>query len=491
LPVVRSDPSGPAGSEFRAVVVGGGVVGVCCAYFLSLRGANVTVLERDEIGRAASFGNAGLISPGHPPINRPGRVRQALRSMGDRLSPLYIEPRWSPSLVRWLWAFRRFCTEDHVEHAMGALAPLGLRTTALFDELVESEGLQCQYRRSGYLEVFDTLAGLDGARAEAQVVERHGFAPLFLEGPALREREPLLGPQLTGGWFHDEGTIVDPYRFVIEMAERAERRGARIRADTEVREIRVERGQVVGVRAASGEVIEADAVVLATGAYSPELMASLGCPLPIQPAKGYHADRARPDPGTPDLRVPCLLGERAVFCSPLEDRVRFAGTLEFSGLNLTLRRDRLQQLDAAARRYFTATDLSAPVSEWCGLRPCTPDGLPAIGGVPGYPGAYVATGHAMLGLTLGPITGSLVADLVIGGATPLDIEAFRPERFVRRPQAPAPARVSGPVRRGQARGKLLQRRGRGIAVDPGLLRSDPTRCERAVHLHEGSHGRRV
>ncbi|MBT8461495.1 MAG: FAD-dependent oxidoreductase, partial [Gemmatimonadetes bacterium] len=128
------------GSELRVVVVGGGVVGVCCAYFLALRGATVTVLERDELGLAASFGNAGLISPGHPPINRPGRLRQALRSMGDRLSPLYIEPRWNPGLVRWLWAFRKYCTADHVEHSMAALSPLGLRTADLVDELVQGEG---------------------------------------------------------------------------------------------------------------------------------------------------------------------------------------------------------------------------------------------------------------------------------------------------------------------------------------------------------------
>jgi D-amino-acid dehydrogenase len=413
------------------VVVGGGVVGVCCAYFLVLRGASVTVLERDEIGRAASYGNAGLISPGHPPINRPGRVRQALRSIGDRLSPLYVEPRWDPSLVRWLWAFRQFCSEDHVELAMAALAPLGLRTADLFDELVEGEGLECEYRRAGYLEVYDTEAGLASGRQEADVVERHGFALEHLDGPALREREPLLCAGVRGGWFHGEGTVVEPYRFVLEMADRAAARGADVRPGVEVREIRSERGRVIGVRTASGEDVEADSVVLATGAYSPELMASLGCPLPIQPAKGYHADRRREDLTTPDLSVPCLLAERAVFCSPMENRVRFAGTLEFSGRNSKLRRDRLEQLDAAARRYFTATDLSDPVSEWCGLRPCTPDGLPVIGRVPGYSGAYVTTGHAMLGLTLGPVTGSLVADLMIGGSASLGIEAFRPERFAK------------------------------------------------------------
>lgn len=429
MPFDERERSPFSGSEIRVVVVGGGVVGICCAYFLTLRGASVTVLEQDEIGRAASFGNAGLISPGHPPINRPGRVRQALRSMGDRLSPLYIQPRWDPALVRWLWSFRRFCTEAHVEHAMSALAPLGLLTGDLFDELVDGEALDCGYRRSGYLEVFDTEGGLSGGRDEARLVERHGFAPRFLDGAALREREALLGPRVRGGWFHDEGVIVEPYRFVLELADRAAARGARIRPQTSVREVLSERGQVIGVLTSSGETVEADAVALTTGAYSPELMASLGCPLPIQPAKGYHADRSREDTATPGLGVPCLLGERAVFCSPMEDHVRFAGTLEFSGRNLELRRDRLRQLDEAARRYLTVADLPEPRSEWCGLRPCTPDGLPVIGRVPGYSGAYVATGHAMLGLTLGPVTGSLVADLVTGGATPAAIDAFRPERF--------------------------------------------------------------
>jgi D-amino-acid dehydrogenase len=419
-------------SELRAVVVGGGVVGVCCAYFLALRGASVTLLERDEIGRAASFGNAGLISPGHPPINRPGRVAQALRSMGDRLSPLYIEPRWDPGLIRWLWSFRKHCTASHVEHSMASLAPLGHRTNDLFDELVNGEGLDCDYRATGYLEVFDTPAGLESGREETEVVERHGFAPEFLSGPALREREPLFGPGLQGGWYHDEGTVIDPYRFVTELAARARARGATIRTGVEVREITSEHGSVTGLRTSENEHLAADAVVLATGAYSPALMASLGCPVPIQPAKGYHADRNREDADTPDLAMPCLLGERAVFCSPMPDHVRMAGTLEFSGLNLDMRRDRLEQLDAAARRYFEVGELSEPVSEWCGLRPCTPDGLPVIGRVPNFEGAFVATGHAMLGLTLGPITGSLVADLVVRGTAPLPLEAFRPERFARR-----------------------------------------------------------
>jgi D-amino-acid dehydrogenase len=423
--------SGGSGSELRVAVVGGGVIGVCCAYYLARRGATVIVLERDEIGRGASYGNAGLISPGHPPINRPGRVRQALRSMRDRLSPLYIEPRWDPELMRWLWAFSRSCTETHVEHGMASLAPLCLRTADLFDELVAAEELECGYRKSGYLEVFDTAGGLADGEREAELVARYGFEPDYLGGDGLREREPLLAANVRGGWSHDEGSVIHPYRFVLELADRASRRGAEIRSHAPVTEILTEKGRVLGVRTAAGEDVPADAAVLATGAYSPELMASLGCPLPIQPAKGYHADRSRSDPGSPELSVPCLLGERSVFCSPLGDLVRFAGTLEFSGRNHDLRRERLEQLDAAARRYLEVPALSAPEEEWCGLRPCTPDGLPVVGRVPGHMGAFVATGHAMLGLTLGPITGLLIADLIVDGASTLDVDPFRARRFSR------------------------------------------------------------
>jgi len=423
-----SRSSGP-----RVSIVGGGVIGVCCAYFLARRGADVTVLERDEVGQGASFGNAGLISPGHPPINRPGRVRQALRSMLDPLSPLYLEPRWDRRLAGWLWSFSRHCTAEHVEHGMSALSPLGLATVDLFDHLLAEEDLDCDYRRSGYLEVFDTPAGLKAGEEEAAVVTRHGFSPDRLEGAALREREPLLADSVLGGWHHPEGRTVDPYRFVMELAARAALHGAVIREDTGVGAILTESGRVLGVRTVAGEEMPADVVVLSTGAYSPELMASLGCPLPIQPAKGYHSDRDPAAPGSPHPALPCLLGERSVFCSPFADYVRLAGTLEFSGRNLELRRDRLDQLDAAARRYFRDVRPTEALSEWCGLRPCTPDGLPVVGPVPGYRGAFVATGHAMLGLTLGPVTGSMIADLVLEGAASIPVGSFAAERFGRTP----------------------------------------------------------
>jgi len=415
--------------ERRVVVVGGGVIGTCCAYFLAKRGAHVTLLERDEIGQGASFGNAGCIAPGHGPINKPGRLRQALESVFDDTSPLYIAPRFDPSLIKWLWAFARSCSTLHQQHSMQALAPLGLASAELFDELVGDEAIDCAYRREGYYDVFLTDRRFMAAQEEANLMQEHGYHPELLDGAGMREREPAFKDSVVGAVFYPEAASIDPHRFVTGLADRAEHSGVELRTRAEVAEVTVRGQAVTGVRLADGEVVEADAVVLATGAYSPELYRRLGLDLPLQPAKGYHRDRI-PKPGeTPALRTTCMLGERSVFCTPMDSFIRFAGTLEFSGVNHDIRRSRLEQLTRSASDYFEGVGEAGSLSEWCGLRPCIADGLPAVGPVPGYAGAFVATGHAMLGLTLGPVTGKLVSDYVIDGEPSLDIAPLGPDRF--------------------------------------------------------------
>jgi len=411
------------------VIVGGGVIGVCCAYYLAKRGATVTVLERDDVAKGASFGNAGAITPGHVPINKPGRVGQALRSLNRPTYPLYVAPRLDPALARWMWDFARHCTAAHLEASMGIVGPLGHITARLFHELMSEERLECGYRAEGRYDVFLTERALAAAIAEAALTRRHGFESVLLSGAELREREPALTDAVVGG-IHDVGSsIADPYRFVVELAERARRRGARIRTGCSVRGVRVRSGRVEGVQLADGEVVTADVVILAGGAYTVELTRPLGLRLPLQPAKGYHRDRVLTDGATPPLHQACLLGEFGVFCTPLDGFVRFAGTLEFSGLNERIRRPRLEQLTNVARAYFKGMGDAAAISEWCGLRPCLPDGLPAIGPVPRVPGLFLATGHAMMGLTLGPVTGQLMAEYVLDGAPSLDLHLLRADRF--------------------------------------------------------------
>jgi D-amino-acid dehydrogenase len=421
-------PSIPS-RDRHTVVVGGGVIGVCCAYFLAKGGARVTVLERDQIGKAASYGNAGSIAPGHPPINRPGRVRQALKSLFDPLSPLYVAPRFDPALAKWLWSFSRTCTEKHVEYSMKALAPLGHASRALFDELIETEKLRCWFCPGGYYEIYLTERGFNSAEKESRMLSRYGFHPKGVSGAELREREAAINDRVVGGIFYPEAATINPYHFVLEMKERAERQGAKFRTTSEVFSLDIVNRRVQGVQLQNGESIEADSVVLTAGAYSVPLLHRVGIRFPLQAAKGYHRDCEAKPGSAPLLHHACVLGENMVFCTPMDGFVRFAGTLELSGVNHDIRRPRLEQLTKAASRYLKTMDDVTVRSEWCGLRPCLPDGLPALGSVSRYPGLFVATGHAMMGLTLGPVTGKLITECVLDRSPSMDITALRPDRF--------------------------------------------------------------
>ena len=416
-------------SEQHTIIVGGGVIGVCCAYELARRGSRVTLVERDRIGGAASFGNAGSIAPGHAPINRPGVVWQAMRWMLRPTSPIYIAPRADPALARWLWRFRSHCTERHRDYCMGVLGPLGHLSQALFDRMIDEERLSCDYRNEGYYEIYRTENGFTGGRAEALRQVPLGYDPRVLSGDEVREREPALAPHVRGAVWHTEGATCNPHTFVRELAARAEQRGAEIRTGVAVERVEVSRGRASGVVTAASETIEADTVLLATGVYSQQLLRDLGPGLPLQPAKGYHRDVSTADGESPGLTLSCLLAEDVIFCSPIDDFVRLAGTLEFSGLNHDLRRSRVDQLTRGAAKYFDRIGTGDTRSEWCGLRPCLPDGLPAVGWVPGVEGVFVANGHAMMGLTLGPITGRLVAESILDRRPSFEIGAMRPDRF--------------------------------------------------------------
>lgn len=416
--------------ENRALVVGAGVIGLSTAYYLSRRGMDVFVLERNEVGAGASSGNAGAIAPGHGPMTRPGRILQALRWMGDPTSPLYLPPKWNPSLWRWLLKFNSFCTADHVHKSMELLGPMGHRGRSLFDQLVGEENLDCRFEADGYYEVYRTPKGFEGARSEIPLQKSFGYATRALPGRELEELEPNLRPGTVGGLFFPESATVDPGRFLSALAEAVTNRGARLQTRAEVTEVLTRNRKVRGVRLKTGEVLEGDVVVLATGAYSLDLAKAGGLVLPIQPAKGYHRDLPVDGKGAPPLNITMMLGERYVFCTPMGAFLRLAGTLELSGLNHTIIPRRLNNLTDSAGRYLKGLEGSQSRDDWVGLRPVTPDGLPVLGAAPGLGGLFVANGHAMLGLTLGPITGKILADWIVEGSPPESgLMSLRPDRF--------------------------------------------------------------
>ena len=398
-----------------------------CAYALAKAGARVQLLERNEIGSGASGGNAGTVAVGHPPLNRRGRLRQVLASLLDQESPLYIPPRWDPSLWGWLRDFVRYCTDEHVEECMKVMAPLGKNALQSFDDIIEEEGIECGYVRSGYYKVCVTEPGLLSARNEAAAIEAFGYHPEFISAEELRQREPEFSYELLGGIHYPESRTLDPLKFLKALTERARLRGARISEGVSVLSMSIISGRVVGLHTNEGE-FGADAVVLATGPFSAGILNEVGIQLPLQPGKGYHRDYATGPGGAPPIKTACELSEASVFCTPMGDFVRFAGTMEFSGLNRVMRTPRLNQLTNVARRCFPGLGSDGPKSEWCGLRPMASDGMPIIGSIPDIKGLSVATGHGMLGLTLGPVTGQMIAREILDADEP-QLKQLSPSRF--------------------------------------------------------------
>lgn len=414
-------------SRPRILVVGGGIIGVSCAYALAKAGAQVQLLERDKIGSGASGGNAGTVAVGHPPLNRRGRLRQVLLSLLDQGSPVYIPPRWDPSLWGWLRDFVRHCTDEHVEECMKVMAPLGKNALRTFDNIIEEEGIECGYIRSGYYKVCITEPGLVSARNEAAAIEAYGYHPEYISSEELRRREPEFSPELLGGIHYPESRSLDPLKFLEALTERARLRGARISEGVSVLSMSIISGRVVGLRTNEGEV-GADAVVLATGPFSAGILNEVGIQLPLQPGKGYHRDYAIGPGGAPPIKIACELSEASVFCAPMGDFVRLAGTMEFSGFNRVMRTPRLNQLTNAAHRYVPGLGGGGLKSEWCGLRPMASDGMPIIGSIGDIKGLSVATGHGMLGLTLGPITGQMIAREMLDMEEP-KLRKLSPDRF--------------------------------------------------------------
>ncbi|TVQ56534.1 MAG: FAD-dependent oxidoreductase [Phycisphaerales bacterium] len=427
-PKSRSDSTSPraGASPQHIIVVGGGVVGVSSAYELAARGARVTLIDRDGFDQGASTGNAGIIALGHPPLQRPGLVKQTLRMFLNPSNPLYIPPRLDADLLRWFWNFRRACSQAQFEHAMRVLTEMGWLAGECFDALVDGEQLDCEYHRTGWMEIFRTPDRMEQGREEAELVRSYGYNVSEYDGNELREREPAIRDDVIGAFHYTDSRFANPRKFVVELARAAEKRGVQLRTGVTVQRVIVDDGIARGVSLTNGESIDADVVVLACGIWTRDMAQQMQVNVPMQPGKGYHVNLTEP------RRCPttvCVCSETFVAVTPIEGGLRLAGTLEFSGINHRMVQRRIDMLRIAARDYLHDLDSCTIRSTWCGLRPCTADGLPVIGWAPGVRGAFIATGHAMMGFALGPPTGRLVAEAITGEKTSMDLAPFSPDRY--------------------------------------------------------------
>ena len=410
------------------LVIGGGVIGVCSAHYLQRAGRQVTLIERGEVCSGSSHGNGGLLVPSHSiPLAQPGVVLPALRWMGNPESPFYIRPRFEMDLLRWLWRFWRKSNRRHVERSIPILRDLNLASIDLYDELADEPDLDFDLEHRGVLKIFKTSAQLDHAAEHCAHLTARGIQARVVDTAEIARLEPNVRIDAIGGVLYDQDAHITPMKFVHGLAGIAQQAGVRLHTGTEVIGLSRADGRIREVHTTRGDFAP-DQVVLAGGAWSPQIARDLPLRLPIQAGKGYSITFERPDP-CPDMPMTC--DEARFGITPMGGLLRFAGTLELSGLNLDVDERRIAAILRSVPQYLPELDPDRMklVEKWRGLRPVTPDGLPFIGRSNTVDNLVVAAGHAFIGVSLGPITGKLVSELITGREPSLDLSLLRLERF--------------------------------------------------------------
>ncbi len=414
-------------TQTDVLIIGGGVIGICAAYYLAKQDVDVTVIEKGDICSGSSYGNAGVLAFDHgTPTAAPGVLSQGLRWLLDAGSPFYIKPRLDPDLIRWLWHFRAACNEAPMRRAIPVQLALGRRSAELFAELHSEHDLDDDgYEQRGRLFLYRTPAGLAHGQEELALSQEYGVEGQQLSADEARKRLPVVTEDLAGAIFYPGYAQILPGRFVQNLAALVQKMGVRVMDHTEV--IHMERGgrTINRVTTTRGD-FAAGEVVLAAGAWSPVIARMVGVRLLIQAAKGYSITAKRPDPG-PEIAL--SLAEAKVAVTPMAEFLRFSSTLEMAHMDTRINQRRVAATRKAFHEFLPGIEVIEELELWRGFRPMSPDSLPMIGRTRKLHNLVMATGHGMLGLTQGPITGKLVAQIVSGQTPEFDLGPFDPDRF--------------------------------------------------------------
>lgn len=409
----------------KAVIVGGGVIGLLSAYELARRGVSVTLLDQGDFGAACSTGNAGWITPSlSGPVPAPGLVGTSLRWMLSRDSPLYIRPSAVPRLAPWLFEFWRHCNPRDYEAGLHATAELGRHTFELFDKL--SEHMDFEMHKAGMLFVCLKQESVKHIVDDVEAMRDYGYdSPTILSPKELREFEPGISGPLEAAVWVKEDRHIRPESLMRGAVAWLQANGVELRPGVEVTGFRRRGRQITAVETRVGS-FEADQVLIAAGAWTGRVAAKAGVRIPMTAGKGYNVTVQN---SKVSLQHPLYLVDVRVAVSPYNGALRIAGTMELSGLNTILDTPRVDALRRGANRYISGWDQGTAQTSWVGMRPMMPDGLLALGSVPQYDNLFVASGHAMMGISLGPSTAVTIAEYMTTGKSPVDLTPFNPVRF--------------------------------------------------------------
>lgn len=415
-------------SDKKVIVIGAGIVGLSTAYFLHQKGIAVTVIDNTDGYDNCSFGNAGYVSPSHIiPLASPGIISQGLKWMLNPESPFYIKPRLNRDLIRWGLLFKKAATQARVQASAKVLNALTVQSQKLYEEILKEENIEAGYNKPGLLMVCKTEEALHHEAELVKMAQSFGLDAEMLSREETEKMEPDVEYNTVGSAYFGCDGWMTPHVFMQEFKQRLINAGIDIRFNTTLTEIAHNGSEIDRLITSEGEFV-ADEYVLAAGAWTPLLMKQLKVDIPLQAGKGYSI--VLPEPVVMP-KMPSILVEGSIATTPMMHGLRFAGTMEIAGTQLDVNQRRVQGIIKGVKEFmpqFRDEDFSK-IEPWAGLRPCTPDGLPYIGRSQRYKNLLVGTGHAMLGWTLGPVTGQMLAEDISGETPSITSPLLAVERY--------------------------------------------------------------
>jgi D-amino-acid dehydrogenase len=413
----------------KILILGAGVIGLCTAYYAALRGHSVTILERGKADHGGcSFGNAGMIVPSHfVPLAAPGMVKMGLKWMWNPRSPFYVKPRLSMDLLTWGLKFNSAATKAHVEKSSPLLRDMNLASRSCYEELAGDLGDDFLLAKRGLLMLCKTQHTLDEESTMAAKANQLGVPAEILDAAGTAKLDPDVTMDIAGAIYFPKDCHLSPSKFMQSLLQRLQKLSVEFVWETDMTSLRGSDGKIDAVQTTTGD-FTADEYVLACGSWSGEMLKNLQLNLPMQAGKGYSLTLQKPR----ELPQICsILTEARVAVTPMGDQLRVGGTMEIAGLNENISPLRVQGIIESVPKYypkFAAEDF-AGIEPWVGLRPCSPDGLPYVGRFARYQNLTAATGHSMMGLSLGPITGKLVSEILSDEKTSIGIGMLSPNRY--------------------------------------------------------------
>jgi D-amino-acid dehydrogenase len=412
--------------EKEIIIIGGGIIGLCTAYYLRKDGHKITVIDQSNMDSGASYVNAGYIIPSHfISMAAPGIITKGIKWMFNSESPFYVKPRLDADFLKWVLAFKKSATKERVEQSISALKNINLLSRDLYEDMKQSGDFNFHYERKGLLMCYKSNKVGEEEWEIGKRGIKEGLGVKHLSAKEVKVLEPKANLNIKGAVYYDCDGHMTPNHFMNDMATYLKSKGVVFYTNEKVNELEVFNDKIVKVLTDKRALIP-DEVILTAGSWSPLITKKLGIKIPVQAGKGYRINVAQET----KITIPSILCEAKVAVTPMDGFTRFAGTMEIAGINHNINPKRVNSIANAAQRYYNNLEITLKEKKMaeCGLRPVSPDGIPYIGKSSKCKNLTIATGHAMMGWSLGPATGKLVSEIISDKKSSLDISCYHPDR---------------------------------------------------------------